>query len=224
MWVVCAGRWLMVDGSFFPPVPAVHADIDDMDAPAAGGPSWVGPWDLELPGGLDWVVVIGSSRDTVVSLESWRVSSQGAVFGLAIRAGERGRRARRALWTALGVHHGRGELAMLLPPGGLKFGFQFSDGRRVTSLDEGGWHTMPEDVDPSDYVPEHPCLDGIGRSTSGASTWQRDVWLWPLPPPGALTVVCSWPDRGIQETVTELDADQLRAASKKARPALGSTS
>lgn len=210
----------MDEGSFFPPVPAADRDIDDMDAPAAAGPSWWRPGDLELPGGLDWVTVIGSSSNTLVSLESWRVSSQGTVFSLAIRAGERGRRARRALWTALGVHHGRGELAMLLPPGGLKFGFEFADGRRVTSLDDGGWQTMPEGTSPADYAPSHPCLEGVGRSTSGASTWQRDVWLWPLPPPGILTVVCSWPDRDISETRTELNADDLLAASMRARPVL----
>lgn len=191
-----------------------------MDGPAAADVSWWRPGDLELPGGLDWVTVIGSSSTTLVSLESWRVSSQGSVFSLAIRAGERGQRARRAPWTALGVHHGRGGLAMLLPPGGLRFGFEFADGRRVTTLDEGGWQTMPDGISPSDCTPVHPCLDGVGRSTSGASTWQRDVWLWPLPPPGIFTVVCAWPDRGIAETVTELSADELIEASTRARPAL----
>lgn len=209
-----------MDGSFFPPVPAVDQDIDELDAPAVAFASWMGPGDLELPGGLDWVTVIGSSPTTVVSLEAWRVTSQGVVVSLAIRVAERGRRARKALWERLGVHHGRGHLAFVLPPGGLRFGFRFADGRRVTSLDEGAWHSMPDDVDPFEYVPDHPCLDGVGRSTVGVSTWQRDLWLWPLPPAGPLTVVCAWPDRGIAETTVELDGDEIAGAAARARPAL----
>ncbi|WP_091059756.1 hypothetical protein [Klenkia brasiliensis] len=211
----------MTQGSFFPPVPAADRDLDDVDAAAEVGPTWYRPSELELPGAVAWVVVIGSSPTTVVSLENWRVSSNGVTLTLAIRAVERGRRERKALWQALGVHHGRGELAMLLPPGGLRFGFGFADGRTVTSLDESGWTTMPEDVGPAEHLPDRPCLEGLGRSTTGAATWQRDVWLWPLPPPGTLTAVCSWPDRDIPETTTELDADEVLMASRRARAAFG---
>ncbi len=56
---------------------------------------------------------------------------------------------------------------MLLPPGGLRFGFGFADGRRVTNLDEGGWASLPDGVGPADHVPDHPCLEGLGRSTTG---------------------------------------------------------
>lgn len=209
----------MTQGSFFPPVPSAYRSIDDVDATAEVGPAWYRPSESELPGALAWVVVIGSSPTTAVSLENWRVGSNGVVVTLAVRAAERGRRDRKALWQALGVHHGRGELAMLLPPGGLRFGFGFADGRRVTNLDEGGWASLPDGVGPADHVPDHPCLEGLGRSTTGAATWQRDVWLWPLPPAGTLTAVCSWPDRGIGETVTELPADELLAAAAQVRSA-----
>jgi hypothetical protein len=38
------------------------------------------------------------------------------------------------------------------------------------------------------------------------------VWLWPLPPPGPLTFVFTWAERGVAETQTHIDARELRDA------------
>ncbi len=86
----------MTQGSFFPPVPSADRSIDDVDATAEVGPAWYRPSESELPGALAWVVVIGSSPTTAVSLENWRVGSNGVVVTLAVRAAERGRRDRKA--------------------------------------------------------------------------------------------------------------------------------
>ena len=82
------------------------------------------------------MLAIGSSSTTVVSLEALRGFSTGITFDLTIRIREHARRARAALFDALGVHHGRGQLDLLLPQCGLRFGMEFSDGSRVTTLDE----------------------------------------------------------------------------------------
>src|SRR5664279_5627521 len=70
---------------------------------------------------------------------------------------------------------------MGLVPGGLRWGFEFSDGRRVTSLDEDPWVSMPPGVDPATWRPNSPVLMGLGKPTRWAGSWSRDLWLWPLP-------------------------------------------
>jgi len=50
--------------------------------------------------------------------------------------------------------------------------------------------------------PDGPCLVDRGDS----------YWLWPLPPPGKLTLLLDWPAMGIQETTTEIDTRILSEA------------
>ena len=51
--------------------------------------------------------------------------------------------------------------------------------------------------------------DGVARPRSQGQTWQRTIWLWPVPPPGDITVVCTWPDRQIAETRSVVPAAPL---------------
>jgi len=50
---------------------------------------------------------------------------------------------------------------------------------------------------------------------------QFDMWLWPLPPPGRLRVVCEWPAYDIAETSVELDATELVGDAARAQPVWG---
>lgn len=60
------------------------------------------------------------------------------------------------------------------------------------------------------------------ESSSGGPDDHEDVrltlWIWPLPSPGPLTVSCSWPDRGVQDSDLVLDGDAIRTAARRARP------
>jgi hypothetical protein len=47
---------------------------------------------------------------------------------------------------------------------------------------------------------------------------RMSLWIWPLPPPGPVTVTCSWPGRGLQDAGIVLDGDAIRAAASQARP------
>ena len=150
---------------------------------------------------------------TVVLVEGLRCYPAGLVLRLLVQLRERGREARRRVLVQLDVTHGRGQLALSLPPGGLRWGVELADGRRVTTVDDySGWNARPDGAEDG-WLPDRPVLQGLARPTAWGGAWSRDVWLWPLPPPGPLRLVCAWPDRGIEETSTTVDAGPLRAAA-----------
>jgi hypothetical protein len=213
-----AGMSTSENVGFFPPVPA-GVPVKELDDVAARlGPDWAGPpWHVR-PGLAPISLVIGRSESTVVLLEGARAYPSGVVVRFVVAVRETGREARRRVFAELDVTHGRGQLDLCLPPGGLRWGVQFADGRRVTTVDESPWHGLPEGADPSTWTPQRPVLDGVGRPVSWGGTWSRDVWLWPLPPPGSVQVVCAWPDRGIAESSTTTDSALLRAAATAATP------
>jgi hypothetical protein len=47
--------------------------------------------------------------------------------------------------------------------------------------------------------------------------WNGEYWLWPLPAAGPLVVGCRWPDRGIPETLVQIDPEPLLAAAALSR-------
>ena len=57
-----------------------------------------------------------------------------------------------------------------------------------------------------------------GPAQASALGWARSYWLHPLPPSGPLVLGCHWPDRGIPETLVELDPHPLLAAAATSRP------
>ena len=120
--------------------------------------------------------------------------------------------------TELDVTHGRGQLNLFLSAGGLRWGVELADGQRVTTADDyTPWNAQPDEWDPH-WVPDRLVLQGLGRATVWGAAWSRDVWLWPLPPSGPLRLVCAWPDRGIAETSTTVDAGPIRQAADQATP------
>lgn len=93
-------------------------------------------------------------------------------------------------------------------PGRFRLGLAFADGRLAVS----GQRATP-DVEQPDAAAQ---LKLLGSVHSGL-IWSGEYWLWPLPPPGPLTVGCRWPDRGIPETVVQVDPAPLLAAAAASR-------
>ena len=94
-----------------------------------------------------------------------------------------------------------------LPPELLRFGVQFSDGRKATSLGEA----LPG-VD--EEAPSGAVLTQGGGS-GGGGDWESDFWLWPVPPPGPVTFAVEWPAREIELTKQQVDASVFIKASEE---------
>jgi hypothetical protein len=65
-------------------------------------------------------------------------------------------------------------------------------------------------------------LDGESERTlvpmgggGGPGRWSTSFWSWPLPPPGKVEVVCTWPVHGIAETRTSFDAQPILDAAAR---------
>ncbi|MGR6743074.1 hypothetical protein ACU6RU_13670 [Microbacterium sp. F1-18] len=194
--------------SFFRPV--APRDIPDDDHPALDMPPWMGPpWHV-APAIVALDREVGRSSDTVVSLVLARVYRE----GMAVRVAETGRLARQRIWGYLDRAHGRGQLDERFDPTGLRWGVRFADGRTVTTQDDSPWARG----DVTDTQVEGPVLEGLARPQGYADSWEREFWVWPTPPGATFEVGVEWTARGIPETVTELDAEALDAASARARP------
>jgi hypothetical protein len=94
-----------------------------------------------------------------------------------------------------------------IPPELLRFGVQFSDGSKATSTGEFHHHHQP---------PARPVMNPGGGGGGGGS-WCQTQWVWPLPPPGTLTLVCEWPAMDIPLTRSELDAQLILDAAARAQ-------
>ncbi|MFJ2766308.1 ankyrin repeat domain-containing protein [Streptomyces sp. NPDC087300] len=109
---------------------------------------------------------------------------------------------------------------------GLRVGLSLADGRRVTSLD--GAEPPVEVVGPPGLLDAHvsrgqgrrcgliPLDPGAGASWSSPLKDDVDLYLAELPPSGTTRLVVEWPDEGIAETSTPVDADALRSAAARA--------
>ncbi len=98
-------------------------------------------------------------------------------------------------------------------PGRFRFGCVFADGRTATS----GTRDAPV---VEARVGEEPALVLLRVDTS-ALVWHGEYWLHPLPPEGPLVLGCRWPDRGIPETLVEIDPAPLLAAASASGPVWG---
>ncbi len=98
-----------------------------------------------------------------------------------------------------------------LPDELFRFGIQFADGSKATTLEERRlWFGSDR--------PKAPMLQPIGSGGTSPRQLNAGYWVWPLPPPGPLAMVCEWPAFGITLTRHEIDAVQIREAAARAAP------
>ena len=137
-------------------------------SPVSAQPPWHGQ-----PEPVAVLIEMGRPASTAVQVVGACAYRDGVVLRFVVRIRETPRELRRRLFAQLEFTSGRGMLNMGLVPGGLRWGFEFSDGRCVTSLDEDPWVSMPPGVDPATWRPNSPVLMGLGKPTGWAGSWSR---------------------------------------------------
>jgi hypothetical protein len=191
--------------SFFEPPPPLPER-----PPEPPRPRWVGAPDAEIGRAVALNLVLGRSDMAAVWISAATVYTDGFEFDLQIR-----HQLDEGLLDdpfSMYAHHlprrGRSQEEGL-DPGLLRFGIQFSDGRKATNLPS--WMQFLGDSD----APEGPILSPEGGG-GGGGRWRQGFWVWPLPPEGTLAVVCEWPLAEISETRSEIDSALLREAAAEA--------
>ena len=162
-------------------------------------PPWFGPPEGELAGVVPVELLLARTDEVAVGLSGVRAFSTGFAFGI-VTLGAPGLDEQLDPFE-FGPPHGRRD------GGGLRYGVEFADGRRATSV---GWEPPPRHG-----VPAQPVMHSGGGGGGGGS-WHQDVWVWPLPPAGTLAFVLDWPAAGIALTRHELDAGPILEASERA--------
>lgn len=101
----------------------------------------------------------------------------------------------------------------VLPPQLLRVGVQFADGRTATNI---GGHDLPAEG-PTLWSLAGGGRGRTGHGAEGGSRFHQGYWISPLPPPGAVALVCEWPATGIPVARRELDAELFREGADRAR-------
>jgi hypothetical protein len=107
------------------------------------------------------------------------------------------------------------------PPELLRYGIEYPDGRRATSVGEfiqGSSRTMAS-VGPDAPMPDsdNDLLLTTAGGSGGARHSEQQCWVWPLPPSdGEVRFVCEWPRFQIPESSVGIDAARIHEAASRA--------
>jgi hypothetical protein len=180
--------------SFFEPRPAGDEPDEHVEYRT---PAWREAPDNMLPASAALDVVLAATPEVGVSICGARVYPEGITFGLQlVRRSKSGEEER---YRPPLLFHGP------FREGDPRFGVAFADGRRAELHDR-----PPHEDGP-------PAIRFAGGGGGGSDRrWEGRFWLWPLPPEGPLTFAFTWPAKGIEETLVEVDSAPLRAAATRA--------
>jgi hypothetical protein len=173
-------------------------------------PAWLGPPDNVLGAAVPLRLLLARTDDVAIAITDATAFPNGVELNVALRLRRLSPAARRALMRGGPFHYPSfpgDEPDGGIPPELLRLGVQFADGRKATTLGPRHQHFERE--------PDGPVLMQRGGG-GGDRSWNMHVWLWPLPPPGALAFVVEWPLAGIAETRVEIDAGVMIEAAAQA--------
>jgi hypothetical protein len=171
---------------------AFFEELPDPPAPERQPqPAWIGPPGNEAPAAVPLQLVVGRSERAAVLLGGARVYSSGVELEVTmLHRGE-------PPWhyDPLHLHPGQAKEALL------RLAVVCADGSRA-EVGQPGFHGGDE---------ERVLTSNGGGGGQGRFTYR--LWLWPLPPPGSVEVVCAWPAYAVEETHTSFDAGPMLEAA-----------
>lgn len=197
--------------TFFDVLPPEPWDSSSPSEPPAL-PTWEGPPYGVVPGVVGLELLLAHTDDLAVYLPELIVYPNIVVFRLQLL----GRRIPRP-----GIESG---------PGTWRFGVQLSDGSRARSYGLGfdalRASTPSAGGDPiRGGEPSAAFLQPQAHGLShGGTTWGLEYWLGPLPPPGAVTLACEWPNIEMGLRTATIEADAIRDAAGRVRDLWGTGS
>jgi hypothetical protein len=202
-----AQRCSAVEVDFFPPDPET-APFDEVE-PARQ--PWQSAPDNEFPALSPATEILATTAHVAVALTGIRVFSDGIEISITrhLRRLDLGYRE----WTELSHAFMENRGGMGRQVGRLRFGVVLPDGRALRD----GW---PGFGDPPAGDPRATLVRTGGGSGGGSHsfTGSDTLWLWPLPPAGPLELVLQWPDLGIPETRTIIDASPFAEFAARVTP------
>lgn len=170
---------------------------------------WHGPPDNVVGRTVALNLLLGRSDKATLWIASATVYSEGFEFDVELRH----RLDEGEVEHPFFMHHPRRRRQQTegpLDPDLVRFGMEFSDGRKATNL--GSQLPLPLPGDP-DTPPVGPVLSPSRGGGGGGGRWHHGFWAWPLPPEGPLAFVCEWPIADIPETRSEVDSALIRDAA-----------
>jgi hypothetical protein len=181
--------------SFFEPPPPRPEPL-----PSTRQPPWFAPPENEFGVAVPIGLVLARNDELALGLGDVVAYSTGFSVRIGMRLAPTSMLEPRVLMPQL---HGFG------PRGGddqLRFGVEFADGRRATNLAP---RRPPHEVEPEiSLVPS-------GGAGGGGRTFNVGYWIYPLPPPGPITVAIEWPAHRVREQRHELDGAAIAEAGAR---------
>ncbi len=169
-------------------------------------PVWSGPPQNVVPGVVAGTWVLEHTDDLALYVPAITAYPSGFELVLSIRLREK---PPRDDFSAFGAEwHDTLRNDGTISPELLRFGIQFSDGRRATNVDK----YLDLDGDAHASGPRLTATHGHGTETTN----DNHYWIWRLPPQGDLTLVCEWPARKVPQRTVSLDAGAVLAAASEA--------
>jgi hypothetical protein len=164
-------------------------------------PPWVGPPENELGASVPSRFVLARTADLAIGLGDVVAYSTGFAFRLVVALRPGGEPFDpQPLVMQLHGRSGTGK-------DGFRFGVQFADGRRATTLD---LRRPPAEEEP-------PIRLTMGGSNSSGTGMSLGIWVYPLPPAGPLTIATEWLAQGVELCQHELDAAAIVEAASQSQ-------
>lgn len=177
---------------------------------------WLGPPLATFCGEIPVQRVVAQSPSGAVVLERIRAFRQGCALDYVLAAD-------RLDEDVIAEGRSRGDLRQLFQPddghASPVFRVTLADGASSNTEETRNLWTEPADESGPPAAPVLVSLSGAGAvARERVLEMNYPLWLWPLPPRGAITVSVDWRKYGISGAVHELDAEEMISASERARP------